>query len=99
MESEAIKKRKTNGSILNTTGKRISFPKGVEKHYCTDFLDSIKVCKHGSNCNFVHAIYPSGFTKNDRTLTAKHIQETDGLSVVKERNVSYNQNFSSIRKV
>ena len=76
------------GSILNTTGKRISFSKGIEKHYCTDFLDFSKVCKHGSNSNFVHVIYPSGFTKNDRTLMAKHIQEMDGLSVVKERNVS-----------
>ena len=88
MEPEAIKKRKTNGSILNTTGKRISFPKSMEKHYCADFLDSSKVCKHGSTCNFAHAIYPLGFTKNDRTLMAKHIQETDGLSIVKEKNVS-----------
>ena len=60
----------------------------MEKNYCTDFLDSNRICKRGSECNFVHAMYPSGFTDNDRILMAKHIQETDGLSAIKDKNVS-----------
>ena len=60
----------------------------MEKHYCADFLDSVRVCKHGSNFKFVHAFYPGGFTEDDRSLMAKHIQETDGLSVIKERKVN-----------
>ena len=87
-ETELVKKRKLGGSILNNTGKRITFPKNLEKQYCRDFLDSNRICKHGNNCNFVHAIYPSGFTKNDKILMAKHIGDTDGLSAIKDNNVS-----------
>ena len=87
-ETELVKKRKVSGSISNTTGKRITFPKNLEKQYCTDFLDSNRICKHGNNCNFVHAIYPSGFTKNDKILMAKHIGDTDGLSAIKDNNLS-----------
>ena len=70
-ETELVKKRKVSGSISNTTGKRITFPKSLEEQYCTDFLDSNSTCKHGNNCHFVHAIYPSGFTKNNKILIGK----------------------------
>ena len=34
-----FKKKKGFGSIINTTGKKIFFPKGMEKRYCADLLD------------------------------------------------------------
>ena len=80
-------KKSKFGSIINTTGKRIFFPKGLEKKYCAEYLDVNKVCKHGDKCTFTHAVFPSGFTANDRLLMEKHIEETEGLSV-KDKNVS-----------
>ena len=79
-EPDFKKRRGGFGSIINTTGKRILFPKGMEKRYCLDFLDVGEVCKHGDNCTFVHALYPSGFTKQDKILLAQHVEKTDGLS-------------------
>ena len=74
------KKKKGLGSIINTTGKRLFFPKGLEKKYCSDFLDANESCKHGDKCNFVHAVFPSGFSEKDREIFTKYINETEGLS-------------------
>ena len=77
---QEVKRNKGFGSVINSTGKRIFFPKGMEKRYCADFLDTGEVCKHGDSCTFLHALYPSGFTENDKTLFAKHVESTEGLS-------------------
>ena len=74
------KKKLGLGSIVNTTGKRLFFPKGLEKKYCADFLDINEVCKHGENCNFVHAIFPSGFSDKDKEIMTKHVNETECLA-------------------
>ena len=81
------KKMKTYGCIINNTGKRIMFPKGMEKKYCAEFLDTKEHCKHGNNCHYAHVTFPSGFTEKDKALMIKHVQETEGLSF-KEKNVS-----------
>ena len=81
------KKLQSFGSICNTTGKKISFPAGMEKKYCADYLDVDAICAHGKNCKFTHALYLRGFTKKDKALMAKHVQETTGLSF-KDKNVS-----------
>ena len=44
-------------------------------------------CKYGDNCHFVHALFPGGFSENNKTLMVKHVQDTDGLSF-KDKNVS-----------
>ena len=59
------------------------FPRGVEKKYCSDFMDTGKSCQHGDSCNFVHAVFPNGFSDNDKTLITKHVNETEGLSFTK----------------
>ena len=81
------KKLQSFGLICNTTGKKISFPAGMEKKYCADYLDVDAICAHGKNCKFTYALYPRGFTKKDKALMAKHVQETTGLSF-KDKNVS-----------
>ena len=77
------KKHKTEpkGAIINTTGRKIFSPRGLEQKYCADFLDSSSVCSHGNSCKFVHALYPKGFTKNDLPIIDKHIADTPGLSM------------------
>ena len=75
------------GSIINTTGQRIIFPRGLEKKYCADFLDTSRYCSHGDNCTFVHAPFPQGFSDNDKQIFTKFINETEGLSFAK-KNVS-----------
>ena len=67
-------------AIINTTGRKIFFPRGLEKKYCADFLDSSSVCSHGNSCKFVHALYPKGFTTNDLSIIDKFIVDTPGLS-------------------
>ena len=74
------KKSKPFGSIINTTGKRITLPKGLNKNYCANFLDAGEICKHGDNCHFIHAFYPNGFTEHNRSIIEKFVQNTDGLS-------------------
>ena len=81
------KRKKTYGCIINKTGKRITFPKNMEKKYCAEFLDTNEYCKYGDNCSFAHASFPGGFTECDRALMAKHVDETEGLSF-KNKNVS-----------
>ena len=67
-ENDKRPKIETRGSIINKTGKKIYLPKGLEKKYCSNFLDAGETCRHGDNCNFVHAVYPGGFTANDKPL-------------------------------
>ena len=74
-------KSEPKGAIINTTGRKIVFPRGLEQKYCADFLDSSSVCSHGNSCKFVHALYPKGFTKNDLPIIDKHIADTRGLSI------------------
>ena len=74
-------KQEPKGAIINTTGRKLFFPKGLEQKYCADFLDSSSVCTHGNSCKFVHALYPKGFTKNDLPIIDKHIADTPGLSM------------------
>ena len=81
------KKNLASGSIINTTGTQIMFPKGMDKRYCANFLDTNAFCKHGRNCKFIHALFPSGFTEKDKELMTKHVKETKGLSF-KDKNVS-----------
>ena len=81
------KLKKRVGSIINTTGERILFPKGLEKRYCADFLDVGKSCKHGETCCFAHALFPCGFTPANRDLIIKHVSDIDGL-YFKDKNVS-----------
>ena len=75
------------GSITNTTGKKFWFPRGLEKKYCSDFLDDGATCRHAEKCIFVHAIFPSGFSKNDVPIMEEHIKNTPGISLSK-KNVS-----------
>ena len=81
------KKRKTYGPIVNKTGKRITFPKGLEKRYCAEFLDANEFCPHGDKCSFSHAPFPGGFSVKDKELMIKHVRDTDGLSF-KDKHVS-----------
>ena len=76
------------GSIKNLTGQRLTLPKNLEKKYCVHYLDAGRTCKFGKSCRFEHVAYPSGFTPNDKAIMEKHIQETNGLSVVKDKKVS-----------
>ena len=81
------KKKSVSGSIINTTGTQILFPKGMEKRYCANFLDTNAFCKHERNCRFIHALFLSGFTEKDKELMIKHVKETKGLSF-KDKNAS-----------
>jgi len=67
-DNEKKQRTETRGSIINKTGKKIHLPKGLEKKYCSNFLDAGETCRHGDNCNFVHAVYPGGFTANDKQI-------------------------------
>jgi len=73
-------KTETRGSIVNTTGKKIIFSRGLKKKYCSDFLDTNRSYCH-KKCNFIHAVYPSGFTNKDKPLMEAHIKETEGISL------------------
>ena len=88
IEKESSKKMKQGSYIQNLTGQRLMLPKELEKKYCTYYLDSGRSCNYGKNCRFVRVIYPTGFTPNDKVIMDKCIQETDGLSVVKDKKVS-----------
>ena len=68
------------GSIINSTGKKIWFPNGLEKKYCSNFLDVGESCPHGDKCHFVHAMFPKDFTENDKLTMQKHINNSQGLS-------------------
>ena len=72
----------SKGSIINTTGKKIYFPKGLKNRYCADFLDNGSFCRHGDKCTFVHAIWPNSFPDEDKKLFEDHINNTDGYSFV-----------------
>ena len=76
------------GSIVNKTGKKIYFPKGLTQRYCSDFLDTGTSCKHGENCNFVHAVYPGNIPEEDKKIIVEHVKNTEGLSFVDKKNAS-----------
>ena len=46
-------------------------------------MDLGEFCKHGDDCKFTHATYPSGFSEHDRAIMEKYVQETDGLAFAK----------------
>ena len=81
--TENLPKKRKYGSIINKTGKRLLFPHGLEKNYCSNFMDLGEFCKHGDDCKFTHATYPSGFSEHDRAIMEKYVQETDGLAFAK----------------
>ena len=68
------------GSIVNDTGNKLWFPKGLEKKYCADFIDTKTTCKHGERCHFEHAVYPTGFATKDIKIIDELVKNTDGLS-------------------
>ena len=68
------------GSIVNDTGSKLWFPKGLEKKYCADFVDTKTSCKHGDKCHFVHAVYPAGFSTKDLGIIEEFVASTAGLS-------------------
>jgi hypothetical protein len=70
--------KKHKGCIVNTTGKRIQFPKGLTNKYCSEFLNNGTSCRHGDNCNFSHAIFPHGFAKEDIKPFEEYISKTEG---------------------
>ena len=72
----------SKGSIINTTGKRFLFPKGLKHRYCAEFLDANASCRHGENCTFKHAVWPSGFADEDKKIFEDHINNTNGYSFV-----------------
>ena len=72
----------SKGSIINATGKRLAFPRGLKLKYCSEFLDSNSSCRHGDKCTFKHAVWPSGFADEDKKLFEEFINNTDGLSFV-----------------
>ena len=49
-EDKSKQQRQTTGSIINTTSKRLFFPKGLKNRYCADYLDTSNTCRHGTNC-------------------------------------------------
>ena len=83
IEQQDAKRHKgeSKGAIINTSRRKIFFPRGLEKKQCADFLDSASVCSHGSSCKLVRALYPKGFTTNDLPIINKHIGDTPGLSL------------------
>ena len=69
---------KHKGCIINKTGKRILFPKGLSNKYCSEFLDNSTSCRLGDNCNFSHAISPHGFAKENIKPFKEYITKTEG---------------------
>ena len=65
---------------MNTTGKRILFPKELKQRYCSDFLDTEFTCRLGDKCSFVHAIYPASFSEEDLKLLDEHVNKSEGYS-------------------
>jgi hypothetical protein len=72
--------RDAKGSIVNTTGKRLTFPPGLEGKYCSDFLDTKENCTRGEGCKYKHAVFPSGFIEGDVKIFRDYIDKTAGLS-------------------
>ena len=82
-ENDSNKKTntETKGSIINKIGKKIYLPEGMEEKYCSDFLDAREYCRLGDKCNLVHAVFPGGFTDNDKSFMSKFIENEPGLSL------------------
>jgi hypothetical protein len=70
----------SKGSIINTTGKRLTFPSGLEGKYCSDFLDTKESCTRGEGCKFTHAVFPSGFIGEDAKVFREYVEKTPGLA-------------------
>ena len=80
-DNDGKKLQKTGaGAIINTTGSRLISPKGLSNKYCADFLDINATCRHGDKCNFVHAVFPSGFATEDVKTMEEHVKKTQGYS-------------------
>ena len=60
---------------MYTREKKIYFPEGLEKEYCSAFLDAGENFYHGENFNFAHIIFPSGFTEKDISTIGDNIQK------------------------
>ena len=69
------------GSIINITGKRLFLTKGLSQKDCSDFLNTNTNYRHGDNCNFIHAVYLSGFSNEDVKLMEEHIKNNEGYSI------------------
>ena len=72
--------KQTTGSILNTTSKRLFFPKGLKNRYCADYLDTNSTCRHGKNCTYLHAVWPTDFHADDIKIMRDHVSNTEGYS-------------------
>ena len=68
--------RQTSGSLINTTNKRLFFPKGLKNRYCANFLDTSTTCRHGKNCTYLHVIWPSDFHADDIKIMTDHVKNT-----------------------
>ena len=77
-------KKEKKGGIINTTGKRMYFPKDMEQKYCAEFIDVNLTCTRGEDCKFIHAVFPHGFKGNDAKILQEHVDKTPGLSFVKK---------------
>ena len=76
--------------MLNTTGRKIWFPNGLETKYCSALLDVGEMCNQGVKCYFVHAVSPNNFTDNGKMIIQKHLDNPEGLYCKKYDNkVSY----------
>ena len=54
--------------------------------YCSDYLDTNATCRHGDECNYVHAIFPAGFHADDVKIMEDHVTNTEGYSF-KDKNI------------
>ena len=79
-DNEKRLKSVTRGSIINTTGRKLHFPQGLEHKYCSDFLDAGENCRHGEKCHFEHVVYPGGFSEKDKLKIDEFIKKEPGLS-------------------
>ena len=67
-------KIETKGLIINKTGKKNYFPKGMEKKHCSDFLDAGESYGDGDKCNFIHTVFPGGFINKDKLVMEKNLK-------------------------
>ena len=91
--------RQTTGSIINTTSKRLFFPKGLKNKYCADYLDTSNTCRHGKNCTYLHAVWLTDFHADVIKIMRDHVANTDGYSFVSsdKKGVEHDIKLSSAR--
>ena len=73
-------RKDSKGSILNTTGKRLTFPPGLEGKYYSNFLDSGTICTRDETYKFTHSVFPHEFVGQDVNIFREHIEKPPGLS-------------------